>query len=611
MALLLAFYGMLSSGEVIAQEAGAGISEVDLKAEGADVFTNKYMLSLKPNISRGRIANIKNPFVRDLARQMFENKFDRKARAITANPYEPVKDLADRLRTSPYSRFENPTGIFFEEGDDVLLVMGDPKEEKLNLIIHNFGRDGGHSSYPLKEGVNIIKAKNKGLAYIEYFTPNYKKAPKIHLSVLSGKVNGVFVNGVSKNKDWEKMLANSPTEVIDIVGNRVHLVYPVKELKTYCPNKGEELISLYDRIIGMEQQIMGLYKYKMLPKNRMFGRVIWNGFMHADGTGAAFHNNTMKEVGNPDKIPGNAWGIAHEFGHVNQVRPAMKWVSTSEVTNNIYSAYVNYVLNPSSMRLEHERINGGDGNMIGGRFNAYLNNGILKGENWLTQAGPDKRSGGENRPMVHDHFVKLTPLWQLELYFKVAGKGNPDFYPDIFYKAIKMDTKGMKEGELQLAFMKNACDVAKQDLTVFFRKTGMLKPIDQELDDYACARLTITEADCKSLVAYAKKYPKPESPVIYYISANSVGAYKNRLPVSGSYNQGVTEQGKQCIVSHDVWKNVVVFETYKNRKMLRITMVGTDSKDNSSTTVPYPDGATRIEAVSWDGKRTLVYGKRS
>ena len=111
--------------------------------------------------------------------------------------------------------------------------------------------------------------------------------------------------------------------------------------------------------------------------------------------------------------------------------------------------------------------------MIGGRFNAYLNNGILKGENWLVQSGPDKRSGGDNRPMVHDHFVKLAPLWQLELYFKIAGKGNPDFYPDIFYKAIKMDTRGKKDGELQLAFMRNACDAARQDLTDFFRKTGI------------------------------------------------------------------------------------------------------------------------------------------
>ena len=280
------------------------------------------------------------------------------------------------------------------------------------------------------------------------------------------------------------------------------------------------------------------------------------------------------------------------------------------MTNNIYSAYVNYMLNPTSMRLEHERINGGDGNMIGGRFNAYLNNGIVKGENWLIQAGPDKRSGGDNRPMVHDHFVKLAPLWQLELYFKVAGKGNPDFYPDIFYKAIKMDTAGKKDGELQLAFMKNACDVSKQDLTDFFRKTGMLKPIDQELDDYTCARMTITEADCRNLVAYARKYKKPESPVIYYISVNSVEAYKNRLAVRGSYNQGITEQGNRRIISHDVWKNVVVFETYKDNELVRATMVGTDSKDNSSTTVAYPEGSTRIEAVSWDGKRTLVYGKR-
>lgn len=465
--LLLALCGVLGGGVLSAQEAGgAPITEEGLKALDSNVFANEYMLALKPNVTRDRIARIKDPFVRGLATRMAEKKFDRKARALTAEPYEPVKDLAERLRTSQYSKLKSHRHLF-EEGEDVLLVMGDPKGEKLNLVIHNFGRDGGHSSYPLKEGVNIIRAKNKGLGYIEYFTPNYKKAPKVHLSILSGKVNGVFVGGVSKNSDWKKMLENSPTEVVDIVGSRVHLVYPVEELKQFCPDKGEELIALYDRIIGMEQQIMGLYKYRMLPKNRMFGRVIWNGFMHADGTGAAFHNGTMKEVGNPDRIPGSAWGIAHEFGHVNQVRPAMKWVSTGEVTNNIYSAYVNYMLNPSSMRLEHERINGGDGNMIGGRFNAYLNNGILKGENWLVQSGPDKRSGGDNRPMVHDHFVKLAPLWQLELYFKVAGKGNPDFYPDIFYKAIKMDTRGKKDGELQLAFMKNACDAARQDLTDF------------------------------------------------------------------------------------------------------------------------------------------------
>lgn len=609
--LLLAACGMMTGGMLAGQEPKAApITQEALKSLDSSVFTNEYMMALKPTVTRDRVAKIRDPFVRQLATDMVEKKYDRKARTMMCEPYEPVKDLADRLRINQYSKFENPTGIFFEEGEDALLILGETKGEKLTLVIHDFGRDGGHSSYPLKQGINIIKATNKGLGYIEYFTPNYKKAPKVNLSIPSGKVNGVFVGGVNDNKDWKRMLDNAPSEVIDIVGSRVHLVYPVEELKASCPEKGAELIALYDKIIGLEQRIMGLYKYKMLPKNRMFGRVIWKGFMHADGTGAAFHNGTMKEVGNPDRIPFNAWGIAHEFGHVNQVRPSMKWVSTSEVTNNIYSASVNYMLNPSDMRLEHEHINGGDGNMVGGRFNAYLNNGVLKGERWLLQNGPDTRPSGSERPMVYDHFVKLCPLWQLDMYFRLAGKGNPDFYPDIFQLAIKADPSGKKEGDWQLAFMKNACDVSKQDLSDFFVKCGMLKPIDQELDDYSCARMTITEAQCKNLISYAKKYKKPESPVIYYISANSVNTFKDRLPVKGTPNQGITEKGNQRIISHDVWKNAVVFETYKGNELVRITMVGTDSKDNSSTTVVYPEGSNRIEAVSWDGKRTLVCGQR-
>lgn len=40
----------------------------------------------------------------------------------------------------------------------------------------------------------------------------------------------------------------------------------------------------------------------------------------------------------------------------------------------------------------------------------------------------------------------------------------------------------------------------------------MLKPIDQELDDYTCARMTITEADCKNLIAYARKYKSRKAP---------------------------------------------------------------------------------------------------
>ena len=326
--------------------------------------------------------------------------------------------------------------------------------------------------------------------------------------------------------------------------------------------------------------------------------------MHADGIGAAFHNGTMGEVGNPDKIPTSAWGISHEFGHVNQTRPGMMWVSTTEVTNNLYSAWANFQLNPKDMRLEHERINGGDGNMIGGRFNSFLNSAIVNGEQWLCQKGPDKMEGYENGG---DHFVKLTPLWQLQLYFMAAKKGNPTFLADIFEKVRNESQEGKSNGQLQLEFMKNVADATKQDLSHFFVKTGMLKAIDKDMDDYSRAQLTITEKECKDLISYMKKYKKPLSPVIYYISVNSLNAFSKQLPVTGKLNEGVSGEGTTRKVSHDVWKNVTVFETYKGDELLKVTMVGTDSPDNSSTTVIYPEGSTKIVAVGWDGRRLPVY----
>ena len=109
---------------------------------------------------------------------------------------------------------------------------------------------------------------------------------------------------------------------------------------------------------------------------------------------------------------------------------------------------------------------------------------------------------------------------------------------------------------------------------------------------------------------HASRYPKPESPVIHYISANSVKAFRDRLPVLGQAGQGVAGQGNTRTIDHAVWKNVTVFETYRGSELVKIAMGGTGSPDNSSTLVQYPEGATRIEAVAWDGKRTLAYGQR-
>lgn len=573
----------------------------------AALFANPFFTQLRPAVTAARVATIGNPVLRQTATELLASRFNASARRRSYEAYEPVEILAKRLKTSTYSQFENPTGIFFAAGDDAVLCVAGIHRNTVRLRVCDFGRQHADQSYPLQNGVNVIPMKAGGLAYISYYASDFQKSPKLDISILTGKVNGVFTAASHTNEDWKRLLDSAVCEVIDIQGSQVHLIYPVMELRESCPAKGLQLIQLYDQIIRDQHEIMGLVKYNIVPKNHLLGRVIWQGYMHADGIGAAFHHNTMRDIANPERIPANSWGIAHEFGHVNQTRPGMKWVSTTEVTNNIFSACSNYQLNRRNMRLEHEQINGGDGNVVGGRFNAYLNSALVAGEPWLCQRGPDKLQGYENGG---DHFVKLAPLWQLQLFFAAAGHGKADFYADVFQKVRATDESHLGNGQLQLNFMRNVCDVQKLDLSGFFTRVGMLKPIDKDMDDYSRAQLTITRKDCDELIRHISRYPKPDSPVIFYISTNSVAAYKNRAPLAGQANQGVAGDGATRTIDHAVWQNVVAFETYRGKELVKIAMTGTGSPSNSSTLVQYPAGATRVEAVSWDGKRALVCGGR-
>ena len=213
-------------------------------------------------------------------------------------------------------------------------------------------------------------------------------------------------------------------------------------------------------------------------------------------------------------------------------------------------------------------------------------------------------------PYGGDHFVKLCPIWQLLLYYReIVGGNSRDWYGDVAEIVRNTKDTNLSNGQLNLNFMRNTCDVVKEDLTDFFIKCGMLKPINRELDDYSRGQMTITKEECDELIEYASRYPKPATPVLYYLSGNSEKAFKEKLPVEGIYGKGViVRDDGNIVVDHKVWKNVVVFETYDKEKLIYVSLVGTDSPDLSSTLVRYPSGSTRVEAVAWNGKRVLVYG---
>jgi len=433
----------------------------------------------------------------------------------------------------------------------------------------------------------------------------------VHVHVFSGEENGVFDIKIHSNEDWQKLLANAKSPVIDILGEYTHLAYSVNSLKKYSPDNGVELIALYDSIINIQHQIMGLNSANEVPRNRMFGRVIWKGFMYAVGIGAAFHDNTMENVAHVENLRKNSWGVAHEFGHVNQVRPNMKWVGTTEVTNNIFSVWTQYFFNPESPKLEREKLQDYDEQKVGGRITSFMESAFIHRQPWLTQAGPDRWDRERPRDWGGDHFVKLVPLWQLQLYFVVAGESNKwetsNFYGEIFQKAIKAaPTPGKDDAYYQLEFIKNACDVAKLDLTDFFEQAGLLLPIDLWVDDYTCAQMTITEEQIAAVKNYASKYKKPSTSVLKYSTANSVDIFKNQNKLKGKTGKGFSMEDGKIIIDNDKWQGAVAFETYQGDKLIKIAFRGAASPDNSQTIVHTPEGSTTVKAVSWNGKRKNV-----
>lgn len=603
---------LVSCGEMEFYRKAAPIAGLE------EVFADELYSELKPGVDQRKIDGIENSFFRNLAQSLYDGTYNLKYRVQEYEPYRELDDLASELKTSGYNPFENPTGIYFVDGEEVIVFVGDTQGEKPALKVYDFnatrlGEDTpGPADYPLEKGINKLRISHGGLAYLSYYTPNWKTASRLKIHIASGQVNGYFDRNRDKASDWQAVLDGATYGCLDIKGNKVNLCYSTRMLRQYCAD-GMRLIEQYDDLIDLEHEIMGLHKYNRIPKNHMFARSVKDG-LFADGWGAGYYESCEEAV-NPDIcLTRGCWMLAHEFGHVNQISPGLRWVSTTEVTNNVYSICASYKYNRNSINLERERCNDGDdNNVLGGRFNSYLNYGIVKGEHWLCQKGQDNMDPN-SYPNGGDHFVKLCPLWQLLLYYReIVGGDKHDWYGDVAEIVRKTDESGLSNGELNLNFMRNTCDIVKEDLTDFFIKCGMLKPIDKELDDYSRGQMTITQEQCDELVRYVKGkgYPKPATPVLYYLSSISENAFKEKLPVEGRYGEGIRVKADgSIVVDHAVWKNAVVFETYAGNELKFVALVGTDSSDLTSTWVRYPSGSTRIEAVAWNGTRTLVYGKR-
>ena len=520
--------------------------------------------------------------------------------------YLPQSVVRERLRTNNYSAFENPTGIYYVKGETVTVEVQGEAPQGLSFIIHNFDREGGHAEIPLKSGLNTFAAPTQGLGYFNYRDAEPQKAPALQVKLGGGYVNGVFTQH-DDVATWKRLLAQAKGNILDILGERTQLAYSVEDLLKHCPDRGPELIAIYDDVLRKEQDMLGWERYGCHPGTHMHGRVQWQGFMHADGMGGAYVNTAMNEVASVDSLKNSVWAIAHEFGHINQCRPGMMWAGSQEVTNNIFSAWCCYNINPEFCRLEHETtpVMGYHKPMRGGRFDCYINSALVRRQLWQFMTGPDYGINNVPGERTGDHFVTVSPLWQLQLYFAVA-RGDDGLYPYVYEHARK-DAADTPHGQLRVQFCTRAADAVKLDLSEFFVKTGILAPMNRYVEDYQGHHVTITPEMCEKAIAHMRQYPKPDTSVIYYVNANTVHIFRDRLPVKVSHDYTPDVSTGIATIPADKWENAVAFECYRGKRLCRVAIRGLNHEDNATTDLIVPKGTTSIRAVQWDGQYYTIW----
>lgn len=493
------------------------------KFDYSKIFKDDICSELLPDVTESDIKKIPDADYKQLALALFNNIYDTEYRINEYRPYQNPSIMAGINKTEHYSLRDNPTGIYVEPNEEILVIVGDTHGQDISIVVQDLGNGFGASkSYPLVKGSNRVKVTSGGLIYVQNLTNDdipliletedakAKAAAKtVKLHFVLGKVNGYF--DIEKNdlNDWKKMIQIAKYKDIDVLGQRSHITWAVEDFKN-ADTDIVEIVNKYDKLVYLQQDFMGLEKYDKMFKNRMYFHLDYNGKSpYASRNRTAYIRSYSEIFCNAARFEARLWGPAHEVGHINQTRPGMKWAGTTEVTNNILSMYTQQQFGVESKLIKDKLYERAKQEIIDkGRPH------ILTGTDLSTQ-------------IIFE--TKLVPFWQLKLYM-IEAEGKVDFYKDLFehYRVTKdLATGSATDGVLQLDFVRQVCRISGLNMLDFFTKWGFLTPVDTTLDDYGTKKFTITQAQIDALIKEinAAGYAQPKAD-IHLITEENINSYK-------------------------------------------------------------------------------------
>ncbi|MCM1116964.1 MAG: M60 family metallopeptidase [Pseudoflavonifractor sp.] len=368
-----------------------------------------------------------------------------------------------------------------------------------NMPMYNDMRTVRQGATELKPGLNVVTAANDGaISYFHYIAETFdtstkqKKAPlssypdlKIHVE--GGRVNGFFniigdkLYTPDTHEDLTYCLERAAHPDFALIGRSFINIFPLTErfpskekpgtlnpgLKQidspdYDPikmmNRWEDFVSIIQTTAGFKGE-KGIKEsnwadyYECLPEDPesyadYFNNRLLNIIM-TDVEGVAMWSTNWyngccaySSADMMDKVS-DLWGPAHEYGHT--VQGPIKIVGSTEISNNLFSNVVNYLMTNTTSRTE------------------YISD--------------LRKLFNEKKPWMEGLYWSATRMyWQLWLYYHQQGH-DKQFYLRL-QDILRRDPLTHSNATDYLKFAKAACQAAGEDLTDFFDAYGLLLPLN-------------------------------------------------------------------------------------------------------------------------------------
>lgn len=573
------------------------------------VFTDITCSEIKPDVTQEQIEALPEFFIQTASALKDDsyNKWEKEFRIREYCPYSSADEWADKLMTRKYEDLDNPTGIYVNEGDEVVVLVGNTHGQSIS--IQNIGEETskGYAQtsvngdiYPLKEGVNKLTAKQTGMLFVMYNTniQNPDAQPiKIHIPLGGGKVCGFFsLKEHQTNEKYKELIDKADYKYFCVIGNAIILYFHHKQLKAAVPYDILSAIELWDNMIQWQQELMGIEDvYPKQMNNHIFAISPEGGYMWASEGRIGFVYTVLGDILRKSYLMAsrNSWGPAHEIGHVHQ--GAINWASTTESSNNLFSNYTIYKFGQNCSRGTELAVPEYAANV---KKATLVFRRCVENKAWC-DFGTDYQ--GED-PEMH---ARMN--WQLWNYYHRCGY-NPQFFPTLFKLMRENRVSTQDPGENQMMYARMACRAANENLTDFFERWGFFVPISMKVNQYGTYNYIVTDAMIKETKEFMKQFPAPKH-AFYYLEDRKKGdpGLDTTPPDVGYFTQfaedmKITKQITYTISGHQVnvqnGEQAVAFEIKENDNL---KYFGTSFQFEIPNTIS-PD-RVKLYAVQADGVR--------